>query len=129
MEGQDSVDGVQLSIDAFMLQMFEASRAYQLTVKKDETETHESSSGSFTSPQPQAAAQKVKTAYQSIVDAVMSLEDGEVSREQQEQSMRSLQRQQETLASETLAAEKQLLDISARLDASIVQVNCLSSRF
>ena len=106
----DSVDGVQMAVDRYMLDFFEAARGFP---SKSENPT----------PLPDTdPAEKVLLAYRALENSILALEDAEVSREEQERTMLGLQAEYDSVKREIIVIESTLRSLDQSNDARIREI-------
>ena len=102
----DSMDAVQMAIEHYMLQFFEAARAYPTENRPAEADP----------------ADRVLEAYKAMEESIHRLEDIDVTRTEQEAVMRDLQGEYEEVGGLVLSAERRLRVLEERNDSRVHEV-------
>ena len=105
----DSIDAVQMAVERYMLEFFEAARGFP-----NEYATLSDHSAN--------SADKVRLAYREIENSILALEDVAVSREEQEKTMLNLQTEYDNIKREVLSIESTLRSLDESNDARILQL-------
>ena len=107
----DSVDAVQMALERYMLEFFEAARSFP-------------SGGDPADPPPPEAdpADRVLVAYRALESSILALEDADVARAEQERMMERLQAEHESVGREILSLESTLRSLEQSNDGRIQQL-------